>query len=325
MSADDMSADNISANETTNEPRISVSSKSILAMKRRFILGMNILSLAGCMIAFAQVVNNGIGAVEISLFLLMYSLTGVGITVGFHHYFTHRCFETFSGIKILLAVLGSMAGHGPLISWTATHRCHHKYSDGPHDPHSPNLHGAGAFGRIKGLWHAHMGWLLNSSLPNSSLFAKDLIRDPALRVVNRLYLLWVLMGLAIPALLGGILTVSWNGAWLGLLWGGLVRFFFGFHATCSINSLTHSIGRRPWGTREQSTNLALLALPTFGEAWHNNHHASPASAKFGLRWWQLDLGYLVIRGLEILRLIWNVKVVEPDVERTGVPTKDSGE
>jgi stearoyl-CoA desaturase (delta-9 desaturase) len=152
-----------------------------------------------------------------------------------------------------------------------------------------------------------MGWLLNDRLPNSLVFAKDLLRDPIVSRLNRTYVLWVLLGLALPAALGGALQGTWSGALQGLIWGGLVRIFLGFHAACSINSICHAFGRRPFVTRELSGNVAALAIPTFGESWHNNHHAFPRSARFGLEWWQLDFGYLVIRAMAGFGLAWDVR------------------
>ncbi len=289
------------------EPRETVSSQHLGSVKRRFVLGLNLLSMLGCGVAGYQVLEFGVGAMELALLSFMYTLTGIGISVGYHRYFSHGAFDTTPWLRTGLAILGSMAGHGPVVSWTATHRCHHKHSDVAEDPHSPHLHGRTFGGRMRGLWHAHMGWLLNSDLPNSMIFAKDLLQDPVLSRVNRLYLVWVALGLVIPAVVGGMLTGSLVGAGQGLLWGGAARFFLGFHATSSVNSITHSFGSRAFETRERSTNLAMLAIPTFGEGWHNNHHAFPSSAKFGLRWWQLDLGYLLIRVLESLGLAWNVR------------------
>jgi stearoyl-CoA desaturase (Delta-9 desaturase) len=289
------------------QPRKMVSDKRLQSMKRRFVLGLNVVSLGGCVAATADALISGVRAVDIGLFLFMYALTAIGITVGYHRHFAHGSFATSPTVRAVLAVLGGMAGHGPVISWTATHRCHHKYSDVPDDPHSPHLHGTGVAARLRGLWHAHMGWLLDPNLPNSMVFAKDLLHDPLVQRINNLYLVWVALGLVIPAALGAMLTQSLAGAVRGLLWGGLVRLFISFHATCSINSITHTFGRRPFNTPEHSTNLALLAVPTFGEGWHNNHHAFPSSARLGLRWWQIDLGYIVIKAMQQAGLVWNVK------------------
>jgi stearoyl-CoA desaturase (delta-9 desaturase) len=284
-----------------------VSSAGLQALKRRFVLGLNLVSGAGCVAAALLAARHGVSAVELSAFVAMYTLTGLGITVGYHRCFAHAAFETRPWLRTGLAVLGSMAGHGPVVSWTATHRCHHKHSDLPGDPHSPHLHGPGRGARLRGLWHAHMGWLLTGWLPNSLVFAGDLARDARLSRVNRAYPWWVAAGVALPTLATGLWTGTARGALGGLLWGGLVRLFVSFHATCAVNSLAHSFGARRFATRERSTNFALLALSTFGEGWHNNHHAFPSSARFGLRPWELDAGWLVIRLLELCGLAWNVR------------------
>ncbi|PSO53719.1 MAG: acyl-CoA desaturase [Cyanobacteria bacterium QH_8_48_120] len=290
------------------KPKITISSDRIKTIKRRFIFTLNLVSFSGCAIALWQLWDGKVGFLEVGLLLLMYALTAVGITVGFHRHFAHKTFETKPAIRIALAVLGSMAAHGPLVSWVATHLCHHQYSDLPGDPHSPHLGGDGIRGKLRGLCHSHMGWLLNGELPNSFIFAKDLLRDPIMSRINRLYPLWIFVGLAIPAILGGVITWTWIGVFQGFLWGGLVRLLLSFHATNSVNSIAHFYGKRLFNTREQSKNNIWLAIPTVGEGWHNNHHAFPNSARFGLKWWQIDLGYWVIQALEMFKLAWDVKV-----------------
>lgn len=290
-----------------NKLKVTISSDHLRNIKRSFVLAINLISFSGCVIAAIQVFHGNVGFLEVGLFLLMYFLTGIGITVGYHRYFTHKAFETSSWLSIILAILGSMAAHAPIISWVATHRCHHQYSDIPEDPHSPHLHGEEGYGKTKGLWYAHMGWLLGSNLPNSILFAKDLLKNPTISKINQLYLLWVFLGLVIPALLGGLISWSWVGMFQGFLWGGLVRVFLSFHATCTVNSIAHVFGNRPFKTSDQSRNNIWVAIPTVGEGWHNNHHAFPNSAILGLEWWQIDPGAWTIRCLEKLHLVWNVK------------------
>jgi stearoyl-CoA desaturase (delta-9 desaturase) len=238
----------------------------------------------------------------------MYTASSIGITVGFHRYFAHKTFKTSRAIEIFLAILGSMSAQGSIVAWVSVHRCHHQYSDLEGDPHSPHLYGEGVKGRLQGLWHAHLGWLLDDRLPNSMIFAKDLIQDPILVRINRLYILWIALGVLFPAGLEGLLAGSWHGAWQGLVWGGIARLFFSFHGGYTINSLAHVYGQRPFVSKDRSSNNLWLALPTFGEGWHNNHHAFPNSARFGLRWWQMDLGYGSIWLLKSLGLVWDVKV-----------------
>ncbi|PYS89581.1 MAG: acyl-CoA desaturase [Acidobacteria bacterium] len=252
-----------------------------------------------------------VGAVEIGLWLGMHILILIGVEVGFHRHFAHRSFNLRRPVRVALAILGSMAFQGPVIWWAATHRRHHNYSDKPGDPHSPHLHGEGPQRLMRGLFHAHMGWLF---VPESTRavgwdrYAHDLYRDKAVFKVHTLYFYWLLLGFVIPAILGGILTRTWMGAFLGFLWGGLVRIFMMNHVFYwCINSVTHTFGTRPFVSNDQSTNNIWLAIPTLGQSWHNNHHAFPSSAMMGLRWWEVDIGGWVVRALERLNLAWDVK------------------
>lgn len=250
---------------------------------------------------------------DLLVLAITYTLTGLGITVGYHRLFTHRSFQTTRLVRALLAVLGSMAVEGPVLEWVATHRKHHRFSDRAGDPHSPHIDSApGLRGALGGLWHAHVGWMLcGKEMANPARYAKDLLSDRDLRVISRTFPLWVLAGLAVPFGLGVALTGSVVGGLTGLLWGGAVRIFLLHHATFSINSLCHSFGRRPFATRDQSRNLAWLAPLAFGEAWHNNHHAFPTSARHGLGRWELDPGGWLIAALERSRLAWDVIRISP--------------
>jgi stearoyl-CoA desaturase (delta-9 desaturase) len=245
---------------------------------------------------------------------LTYLLTGVGITVGFHRLLTHRSFKTSPALRALFAALGSAAVEGPVIEWVANHRKHHQFSDLPGDPHSPHVdHPSGWRGALGGLYHAHVGWILGGeALADEQRYAKDLLADPVVRFVDRTFVLWVLAGLAFPFALGVALTGTLAGGLTALLWGGAVRMFCLHHATFSINSLCHFFGRRSFATDDQSRNLLWLALPTLGEAWHNNHHAFPTSARHGLRWWQLDPSGWLIAAMERTGLVWDVVRVTPE-------------
>ncbi len=245
---------------------------------------------------------------------ITYSLTGLGITVGFHRLLTHRSFKTSPALRGLFAALGSAAVEGPVIEWVANHRKHHQFSDEPGDPHSPHVgHGSGWLGAVGGLFHAHVGWILGGdALADEEHYAKDLLADPVVRFVDRAFVLWVILGLAFPFGLGVALTGTIVGGLTALLWGGAVRMFLLHHATFSINSLCHFFGRRSFATSDQSRNLLWLALPTLGEAWHNNHHAFPTSARHGLRWWQLDPSGWLIAGLERVGLVWDVVRIAPE-------------
>jgi len=201
-----------------------------------------------------------------------------------------------------------MAVQGPLLKWVATHRRHHQYSDRQEDPHSPHHHGQGVLGLLRGAWHAHLGWLFHPEPPDLDRYIKDLHQSRMLRMVNALFPVWVAAGLLIPAVLGGLLTKTWVGVGSGLVWGGLVRIFVVHHVTWSINSVCHLWGRRPYRSDDQSRDNVVFGFLGLGEGWHHTHHAFPTSARHGLRWWQLDLSYWVIKALALLGLAWNVKV-----------------
>jgi stearoyl-CoA desaturase (Delta-9 desaturase) len=251
---------------------------------------------------------------DLVVLAITYLLTGVGITVGFHRLLTHRSFKTSPALRGLLAALGSAAVEGPVIEWVANHRKHHQFSDAPGDPHSPHVdHGHGWRGALGGLFHAHVGWILGGdALADRERYARDLLADPVVRLVDRTFLLWVALGLAFPFGLGFALTGTLVGGLTGLLWGGAVRMCCLHHSTFSINSLCHFFGRRSFDTSDESRNLVWLALPTLGEAWHNNHHAFPTSARHGLRWWQLDPSAWLIAGLERVGLVWDVIQITPE-------------
>lgn len=304
-----------------NNPKITLSKK--YSTKQQFILALavNLIPIIGVIATIILVLKNGIYYWEVGLLLICYSLTMVGITVGYHRLFAHRTFQTSKAVEILLIILGSMACQGPLLYWASNHRRHHQYSDRPGDPHSPHCCETHTFNTIQGLWHAQINWMFTHRMTNIFVFAKDLLKDSVTIKVNRLYHLWVLLGLAIPTAIGGLIEGTSQGLLLGFLWGGCVRLFLSSHFTWSINSITHLYGTRLFNTHEGSTNNIWLALPTFGEAWHNNHHAFPSSAKFGLKFWQIDLGYWVIRGLEQVGLVWNVK--SPNAEAIAAKQKES--
>jgi stearoyl-CoA desaturase (Delta-9 desaturase) len=251
---------------------------------------------------------------DVAVFLIMYVLTGLGVTVGFHRHLTHRSFKAKRWLRGLLAILGSVAIEGPVISWVADHRKHHTYSDQEGDPHSPHVgHGGGLRGALKGLGHAHVGWLfIHTHRGARKRYARDLIEDPLISYVDRTFLLWVFAGFVAAFGLGYAIGGTLDAALTGLLWGAGVRMLVVHHVTYSINSLCHFFGRQRFPTDDESRNLFWLALPTFGESWHNNHHAFPTSAEHGLKRWEIDPSALVIRGLERLGLVWDVVRIEPE-------------
>ena len=253
-------------------------------------------------VAAWQVWNEALHWRDLAILAAIYVLTGLGITVGFHRLFTHRSFKTSRVLRGIFAALGSAAIEGPVISWVADHRKHHTFSDEQGDPHSPHVgHGGGWRGTLRGLFHAHMGWLfIHTERGAKRRFAGDLIDDPVVSFVNRTFVLWALVGLAVPFALGYAIGGTLVAGLTALLWGGAVRVFLLHHFTYSINSVCHVFGRRRFATDDESRNVFWLALPTFGEAWHNNHHAFPTSAFHGLGRWQLDPSSAVILTLERL-------------------------
>jgi stearoyl-CoA desaturase (delta-9 desaturase) len=261
-----------------------------------------------------QLWNEALHWSDIAVFLICYVLTGFGVTIGFHRHLTHRAFKAKRWVRGTLAILGSAAIEGPVISWVADHRKHHAFADIEGDPHSPHVdHGVGLKGALRGLWHAHVGWLfIHTHRGNRERYAPDLMKDPLIRWIDRTFVLWVIVGLAVPFLLGGLIGRSWEAALTGLLWGGAVRMLVVHHVTYSINSLCHFFGRQAYDTGDESRNLAWLAPFTFGEAWHNNHHAFPTSYEHGMRRWQLDPSRYVILGMEKLGLVWDVVRISPE-------------
>ena len=243
---------------------------------------------------------------------VMYLTTSFGITVGFHRLFTHRSFKTSKPVVAILAALGSMAVEGPVLQWVADHRRHHQNSDVHGDPHSPHLHGTGIWQATCGMWHAHLGWMLSPQLSGSMRYIGDLRKDKLVRSMSKLFPFWVLVGLLIPAVLGGVLTLSWMGVLLGFIWGGLVRIFLVHHMTWSINSVCHIWGKQPFDTQDHSRNNLIMGVFALGEGWHNNHHAFQSSARHGLRWWELDLSYMIIWVMSKIGLAYDVRVPSKD-------------
>jgi stearoyl-CoA desaturase (Delta-9 desaturase) len=272
------------------------------------VVGVIVLPLLGLAGAIVLAWGWGVTWIDLALLAGLYLLTAIGITVGFHRLFVHRSFETGTPVKVVLAALGSMAVQGSLMHWAARHRRHHQHSDTADDPHSPHRYGPGQLARLRGLWHAHIGWAFGPNPRGLGRYVRDLRRSFALRLTSALFPLWVALGLIIPAVLGGLLAGSWIGALTGFIWGGLVRMFLVHHVTWSVNSAGHLWGSRPFRSADHSRNNFVLGVLALGEGWHNTHHAFPTSARHGLRWWQPDLSYYLIRLLSLLGLAWNVRV-----------------
>src|SRR6185503_2962159 len=268
------------------------------------------LPFAGFGLAVVLLWGGPIQWIDLVVLVVGYVVTCLGITVGFHRLLTHRSFKTPPAVRYGLAVLGTLAVEGSVIKWVTDHRKHHDFTDEPGDPHSPHEAGLGA---LKGLWHAHMGWLFTTvGQADRSRYGADLLKDPGIRAIDAAEKPLIAGSLLLPFLLGLLIKGTLTGALVTLVWAGLVRIFLLHHATFSINSICHFFGRRRFETDDASTNVAWLSLATFGESWHNNHHAFPTSAFHGLRTRELDIGGQFIRALERLGLAWDVVRVSPE-------------
>jgi stearoyl-CoA desaturase (delta-9 desaturase) len=254
----------------------------------------------------------GFRPADLVLFVVFYLLCGLGITVGYHRCFTHKSFEPSWGVKVTLAILGSMTLQGPVTQWVTDHRKHHARSDQPGDPHSPHLSGDGFLGAVKGLWHAHIGWMFTTKgMERGKAYGRDLYEDRTIRVIDHLYLVWVACSLGLPLLLGAAIGGSWSAGVEAMVWAGLVRILAFEHATFAVNSVCHTFGKRAFEARDESRNNWVVALLVFGEGWHNNHHAFPKSARHGLARGQFDASWLVIRGLARAGLVRSVRLPTP--------------
>lgn len=294
------------------------SDSAIIKLDQRLAAVITLVPTLGTLAAVALwMIGYGPGPVEIAVFGVFYFATALGLEVGFHRHITHKAFKAKPWVSTALIAMGSMGIHGPVIWWASTHRRHHSKSDVNGDPHSPHLAGNHARGRLKGLYHSHMGWLFEggSTRPKGwQQYVSDLYEDPIVLKQHMLYYRWVLIGLVLPPVICGLASGSWMGALLGFLWGALARIFAVSHCIWALNSLCHVIGKRDFNTtrHDQSRNSFLLAIPTFGQGWHNNHHAFPASAFTGLRWWQIDPGGLFVRLLQVFRLVSDVNRPSPE-------------
>jgi stearoyl-CoA desaturase (delta-9 desaturase) len=255
----------------------------------------------------------GMSWIDLILAAAFYTFATLGVTVGFHRYFTHGAFKANRPLRIVLAVAGSMAVQGSVIFWVASHRRHHAFADREGDPHSPWLFGTSPSALLRGFWHAHMGWMFGREVTNADRFAPDLVADADLRVVSRHFWLWITLSLALPAVLGGLLSWSWWGVVTAFFWAGLVRIAFLHHVTWSVNSVCHLIGERPFASRDKAANFWPLAILSMGESWHNSHHADPTCARHGVLRAQVDISARVIWAFE--KLGWATDVRWPRAER----------
>jgi len=278
-----------------------------------------VVPFVGVLVAIGLLWDRAVDGVDLAILGVMYLLTGVGVTVGFHRLLTHRAFQTYPWLERVFAVLGSLSVQGSVMDWVADHRKHHAHADKEGDPHSPHVgHGSG----LRGLWHAHTGWLLETQgQADWKRYAAELYEDRRMRRIGRRFPLLVLVSLLVPTLAGFILDgFTLGGALRGYIWGGLVRIFLVHHVTWSVNSICHFFGRRRFDIEDRSTNVAWLSVLSLGESWHHNHHAFPRSAYHGLRTWEIDPSGLLISALERLGLAWNVVRITPErqLQKTGV-------
>jgi stearoyl-CoA desaturase (delta-9 desaturase) len=292
---------------------------------------VNIAAVVIPFIAFLAAIpllwNSLIGWTDLVILVAIYFATAFGITIGYHRMLTHRAFETYRPMKYLFAMLGSMAVQGDVISWVSDHRKHHAFTDEEGDPHSPHVgHGDGALAGLRGLYHAHVGWLFEShSASGARRFAPDLLEDSGMKRISKGFIPLVLLSLGLPFALGFLLTGELKGALTALLWGGLVRIFFLHHVTWSINSVCHFFGRRRFAVDDHSTNVFWLALPSLGESWHHNHHAFPRSAHHGMRWWEVDVSGLIILGMKKVGLARDVVTISREKQNERMAPRRTAE
>lgn len=292
--------------------RRAMSSPYLHKMQRRHFLLFDILPILGTAAAIALLWVQPLTRTDVVLFATMWALTGFSISIGFHRLFTHRAFKTYAPIRIALVAFGNMAARSTMITWTSQHRRHHELADHEGDVHSPNLFGQSAWARVRGLWYSHFSWMRKHAYANVAHYCPDLLADKPVMKADRMYYRWIALGMLGPAAIGGLVSHSWMGALTGFLWGGVVRQFVVAQQVSALNSLTHMFGTRPFKMKDNySHNNALFGLITWGEGWHNNHHAIPESATFAFRWYQIDPGYAVIRAMELLGLAWDVKRPTP--------------
>jgi stearoyl-CoA desaturase (delta-9 desaturase) len=274
-----------------------------------------VLPFIGVFGAIVLLWNRAVDATDLAIFTVMYLLSGLGVTVGFHRLLTHRAFQTYPWVERTFAVLGSLSVQGSVMDWVADHRKHHAHTDVEGDPHSPHVgHGSG----LRGLWYAHVGWLLDTQgQADWKQYASELYEDRAMRRIGRRFPWLVLLSLLIPTVAGFVLHgFTAGGALRGYVWGGLVRIFFVHHVTWSVNSVCHFFGRRRFDIDDHSTNVAWLALVSFGESWHHNHHAFPRSAYHGLRWYEIDPSGMIIAAMARVGLAWNIVRITPERQRS---------
>ncbi len=269
----------------------------VQAAERAIALATVLVPLIGFLVAVAYSWTHGwLLSIDVVLLAIMYTVSTLGVTAGYHRLFAHRSFQAHPRLRQLLGIAGSMAAQGPLFYWVATHRVHHQHSDSAEDPHSPHQLGARSLGILRGFWHAHIAWMIRPAHSDWSRLVPDLLKERPLCHLHFQYLTWVGLGILIPGGIGALLGGG-SGFIRGLLWGGLARIFLVHQVTWSVNSICHLYGTRRFVTNDHSQNHLLVGWAAFGEGFHNNHHAFPQSARHGWRWFEFDLTYAFLRAL----------------------------
>jgi stearoyl-CoA desaturase (delta-9 desaturase) len=283
---------------------------------RNKILTMSFIVVPPAVLVWAIVHwwGTGMRPVDLAMLIVGYMLTAMGITIGYHRYFTHKSFRAARPVIWFFAGCGSAAAQGPVIWWCTTHRRHHQHSDDELDPHSPHAgRDPGIVGWFSGFLHAHLGWLFTREMEtNTARYAPDIAADRDAQVLSHLFPVFVLLGFLIPAGIGWLVTPTWEGALLGFLWGGVIRLCLVHHATWAVNSVCHIWGSQTYRSGDHSRNNAPMGILAMGEGWHNNHHAFPASARHGLEWWQFDISWITIRSLAAVGLVSRINLPSPE-------------
>lgn len=302
---------------------VTVPDERMFKLQRRAMLAISIIPLLGLVFAIVQMWGWGVSGRDLIIAGVFYVITGLGITVGYHRLLTHKSFDVPNWVRVGWAIAGSLAVQGSVIDWVATHRRHHAYSDEEGDPHSPHLDAAdGVKGILRGLYHAHLGWMFEPDGTEAETWAPDLLDNDAIVKVNRAFPWLILATFLLPALIGGLWSMSLMGAVTAAIWAGLLRMFLLHHVTWSINSICHFYGTRPFASRDEARNNIWLSVLSFGESWHNAHHAFPASARHGLRWWEFDASWITIKAMEVVGLARNIKLPSPNqLARKKLPRK----
>ena len=302
---------------------VTVPEERMFKIQRRVMLTISILPLLGLVFAVVQLWGWGVSLHDLVIAGVFYVITGLGITVGYHRLLTHKSFDVPNWVRVGWAIAGSLAVQGACIDWVATHRRHHAYSDELGDPHSPHLDAAdGLKGILRGLYHAHLGWMMEPDGTEAETWAPDLLDNEGLVKVNRAFPWLIVATFVLPAIVGGLWSMSLMGALTAAIWAGLLRMALLHHVTWSINSICHFYGTRPFASRDQARNNPWLSVLSFGESWHNAHHAFPASARHGLRWWEFDASWITIKVMEWVGLARNIKLPSPtQMARKKLPRK----